>query len=44
MKSKIRKIEKRLLKLNGKELREISHVLNQIFIKEIKKKLAQVKK
>ena len=42
MANKIRKIEKRLQKLNGKELRQINHVLNQIYIKDIKKRLAQL--
>lgn len=39
MANKTRKIEKRLYKLNGKELRQIERTINQIYIIEIKKQL-----
>ena len=39
MKSKIDKLEKKIHKLNAKELRQVERIINQRFVREIKKKL-----
>lgn len=39
MRNKLKRIEKKIHKLNAKELRQIETTINQIYVKEIKKQL-----
>lgn len=42
-KNKVKKLEKKILQLDSKGLRELQHVLNRIYIQDIKKRLKEAK-
>lgn len=43
-KNKVKKVKKKITKLDSKGLREIQRFLNQIYMKDIQKRLKELKK